>query len=227
MLTELTAVQRKKALALFPVERDTLIDTIGENIKGEAFGMVPENLQNDKDTAPECVFFWYRYFLYLGGSPESIYADELLEEMKQKLSDPIPLIVPNCEGWESVLRRHFPSVEVRIRAAMRIRKQGLDLKEIDRQLEQFRSPVYTLKKIDEAVFPILMKERWADGLVTNFDSCKEFIEHGFGFVLCTGEGQPVSGCSTYSYYSRGVEIQISTREDTVDRVWQRWWRRQC
>ena len=50
---------------------------------------------------------------------------------------------------------------------------------------------------------------WAYSFVSNFSDYNEFEEHGFGFVIKHG-GSIVSGTSTYCYYSRGVEVEVST-----------------
>jgi hypothetical protein len=48
--------------------------------------------------------------------------------------------------------------------------------------------------------------------VSNFSDYKEFEKHGFGFVI-KHMGRIVSGTSTYCYYSKGVEVEVSTHPE--------------
>ena len=55
------------------------------------------------------------------------------------------------------------------------------------------------------------RSEFASDHLLSFASPEEFVERGFGFCLLTGD-QIVSAATTFAICSRGIEIQISTRE---------------
>jgi len=151
----------------------------------------------------------------LAGDATGEAASELVGAIRRLTGGEEIAVVSYGEGWEELLCEQYPEAEVRDRAMMQIPSQGLNYEKIDALLQAYQEGMhgdYVLREIDRRLYDILQKEEWADGMVTNFDSYEEFAEHGFGYVMCDGE-MPVSGCSVYSYYSTGVEIQIDTKEE--------------
>ncbi|MDY4397537.1 MAG: GNAT family N-acetyltransferase, partial [Eubacteriales bacterium] len=53
---------------------------------------------------------------------------------------------------------------------------------------------------------------WSRDLVSAFGSYEAFSAHGIGCAVLFGD-TVVSGASSYSYYSGGIEIEIDTRAD--------------
>ena len=56
------------------------------------------------------------------------------------------------------------------------------------------------------------KSRFAEDHMVNFDSPEDFIARGFGFCLLYGN-QIASVATTFAICSKGIEIQINTREE--------------
>ena len=56
------------------------------------------------------------------------------------------------------------------------------------------------------------KSRFAEDHMVNFDSPEDFIARGFGFCLLQGD-QMASVATTFAICSKGIEIQINTREE--------------
>jgi len=205
MVYELSEKQKVQARAFFTEPHDSLVYTITEGIKGKAYG-AGEPLR--------CVYLHFGYFSFLAGDATSEAARELAGAIP-KLTGGEVAVVSYKEGWEALLRELYPAAEIRNRTMMRIPPHGLDHGRIDAILQAYEEGVhgsYVLQSIDRRLYDILRTEAWADGMVTNYDSYEEFAEHGFGYVMCDGE-MPVSGCSVYSYYSTGVEIQVDTKEE--------------
>lgn len=70
----------------------------------------------------------------------------------------------------------------------------------------------TLEEINDEYYQKALKEEWSMPFVSNFKNSDEFKKHGFGYVI-TKSGEIVCGTSCFSYYKKGVEIEVSTRED--------------
>lgn len=206
MVYELFGKQKAQVRALFTEPHDSLVYTITEGIKGKAYGA---------GKPLECVYLRFGYFSFLAGDATGEAASELVGAIGKLTGGEEVAVVSYGAGWEALLREQYPDAEIRNRAMMRIPPQGLDCEKIEtllRAYEEGGHGDYVLRSIDRRLYDILRKEAWADGMVTNFDSYEEFAEHGFGYVMCDGE-MPVSGCSVYSYYSTGVEIQVDTKEE--------------
>jgi len=206
MVYELTGEKREQARGFFSEPHDSLVYTITEGIKGKAYG-AGEPMQ--------CVYLHFGYFSFLAGDAASKAASELVKAIGGLTGGEEVAVVSYGDGWETLLCEQYPNAEIRNRAMMKIPPQGLDCEKIESLLRAYDEGThggYTLRSIDRRLYDILRKEEWADGMVTNFDSYEEFVAHGFGYVMCDGE-IPVSGCSVYSYYSTGVEIQVDTKEE--------------
>jgi RimJ/RimL family protein N-acetyltransferase len=72
---------------------------------------------------------------------------------------------------------------------------------------------YQLKQMDLNLAKQLASERseFASAHLVNFDSPEDFIARGFGFCILAGEEIVCAG-TTFVFCSKGIEIQISTRE---------------
>lgn len=205
MVYELTGKQKEQARAFFTEPHDSLIYTITEGIKGKAYG-AGKPLQ--------CVYLHFGYFSFLAGDATSEEARELAGAIQALTEAKEVAVISYGDGWETLLREQYPEAEIRDRAMMQIPPQGLDCDKIEALLRAYEEGAhgdYVLRSIDRRLYDILRTEEWADGMVTNFDSYEEYAAHGFGYVMCDGE-MPVSGCSVYSYYSTGVEVQVDTKE---------------
>lgn len=68
---------------------------------------------------------------------------------------------------------------------------------------------YKLKLIDEAIFYESKKHQWTYDWTSQFPDYEGYQKHGLGVVILK-DGKPVSGASSYSYYAKGIEIEIDT-----------------
>ncbi len=206
MVYELVGKDRGKAKRLFTEPHDSLIYTITEGIKGKVYAA---------GEPITCVYLHFGYFSFLAGDAKSREAKALVSAIRELTKGEEKAVVSYEEGWETLLQEVYPDAQLRERSLMEIPPQGLNMKKINALLETYENGAYgnyRLKPIDRRVYDVLRVEEWADGMVTNFDSYEEFEKYGFGYVMCDGE-MPVSGCSVYSYYSTGVEIQVDTKEE--------------
>lgn len=70
---------------------------------------------------------------------------------------------------------------------------------------------YALCRLEGDSYTKALQEDWSRDLVSNFLSQSDYEARGLGMVLLK-EGQLVSGASSYSIYTGGIEIEIDTKE---------------
>ena len=66
--------------------------------------------------------------------------------------------------------------------------------------------------IGRHIYEACLNDGWSRDLVSAFGSYESFSAHGIGCAVLFGN-TIVSGASSYSYYSGGIEIEIDTRAD--------------
>ena len=66
--------------------------------------------------------------------------------------------------------------------------------------------------MDENQYEKALKGRWSRDLCSQFDGFQDYRRRGIG-VCAVENGELVSGASSYTVYSGGIEIEIDTRED--------------
>lgn len=69
-----------------------------------------------------------------------------------------------------------------------------------------------LKRIDDRLYRLALKEEWSRDLCSNFEDEKHFKAHGFGYVAMKGR-EIVAGCSVYGVSEGMMEIEVDTRKD--------------
>lgn len=70
---------------------------------------------------------------------------------------------------------------------------------------------FELKPIEKELYEKVQKEEWCQDLCSQFPTYQEYEQLGIGFCILH-EGKVVSGASSYTVYSRGIEIEIDTHE---------------
>ena len=143
-----------------------------------------------------------RDFSFLAGKPDR----GLLKKA------PGPILAPRTADWHPLLEETFGARAVReTRYAIRKEPDVFDRK----QLEGFVNALpagYALRRIDEALVPVLLAEDWSRDFCSAFDSPADCCRRGVGVAALYG-GVPVAGAGSYSVYQGGIEIEIDTRSD--------------
>ncbi|MBQ2582091.1 MAG: GNAT family N-acetyltransferase [Ruminococcus sp.] len=197
------SVSTGRIRALFDCFDDSMIQSCFEGVYGE--------LWCDDEDDPQTAVIVSGDFHYLAGKPA--YADEVMAFAKDK---PHAVFVPSCDGWFGLLNASCDNSLRKVdRYHMRAPENGFDrqqLKQILKALRPLRLYACDIFPIGEKEFNECRKSSWAYSFVSNFSDYKEFEQHGFGFVI-KHLGKIVSGTSTYCYYSRGVEVEVSTDKE--------------
>jgi RimJ/RimL family protein N-acetyltransferase len=120
-------------------------------------------------------------------------------------------LIFTSDGWEALIKAvHKRKIESLQRYAFTSEK--LDIQYL-RELASKLPEGYQLKQIDLNLAQQLDAEesRFAEDHMLNFDSPEDFIRRGFGFCILDGD-EIVSVATTFAICSKGIEIQINTRE---------------
>lgn len=122
------------------------------------------------------------------------------------------LMIPPDEAWSGLIE------EVYKKRARRVKRYAIKKEEHVWNLEKLQEIVdalpkeYTIQMIGEEIFHYAGDHSWAADWVSQFADYADYREHGLGAVVLK-DGEPVSGASSYSYYSGGIEIEIDTHPD--------------
>lgn len=188
--------------ALFDCFDDSMIQSCFEGVYGE--------LWCDDETDPKTAVIVSGDFHYLAGEPA--YADEIMAFLHDK---PHAVIVPSSDGWFYVLNAQCDNALKKVKRYHMAIPDSFDIQRLDdilKDMKRLRLYGCELCPIGEKEFVKCRTSDWAYSFVSNFSDYNEFKQHGFGYVI-KHMGKIVSGTSTYCYYSKGVEVEVSTHPE--------------
>lgn len=121
------------------------------------------------------------------------------------------ILVGDSSEWEKSFADCYPgNCELKIRHM--IKKNPV----FDRiQLEKMRNTLpdgYIIREMDRELVTFCRENGWANDFVIHFENVDDFLKNGKGFMALYND-EPVAGSSSYSYYSKGMEIEVITRAD--------------
>lgn len=188
----------EQARALFAGWEETMIYSCLEGRMGAVYA--------DRERYPRCAAAVLGDFCFLAGQPSV--------QCLPKLPCPYPsILVPQTEEWSTAIEQYFSAlVTPSVRYAIQKELPHFDKKLPERAIQAL-PPGYTVHPIDEALYRICLREAWSRDLVSLYRNAADYLQNGLGFVALYG-GIPVSGASSYSRYSGGIEIEVDTRADS-------------
>lgn len=181
---------------------DTTSYTVMQGIGGSAW---VDNIEQ-----PRTAITLFGDFCFLAGEPAGNDMEQQLMEILDASNKTWSLFVPESEEWITFFKgcpMFYESERYRLSANM----DSFDKERLQGFVDGLSSE-FTLEAIDGKWYDRVLQEEWSEDLCSNFTSKEEFLEYGVGFVITKG-GTHVAGVSTYSYYDKGREIEIDTRED--------------
>lgn len=148
-------------------------------------------------------------FRFLDGNPDDAGAVKLLTQLPDDRR--FFLYVGRTARWEALIESVFPDAPRLTRYA--IKKEGdiFDRAYLRRCAENLPEG-FELRNIDGNLYDKVLKTGLLTEALTNFGSAEGFCLHGLGCAVMHG-GEVAACAASYSYYSGGIEIDITTRED--------------
>ena len=193
--------KRQELRGLFPdYPWNYLPQAILEGSHGEALADDPENPRVAFLVLPRL------QLMILGGDAEQPGMVRLLKE----LPHPIALMFA-APGWQELVEDTLEGRLIRI-TRHAFTSEKLSCPHLQR-LRETLPQGFRLAQMDLALAKQLKQEQseFSEDHLVNFDSAEDFLRRGFGFCILQGE-QIVCAATTFAVCSKGIEIQINTRE---------------
>ena len=181
-----------RAEALFEGMDDSMIRSCLE-------GMMGGKIYVTDTEEPRSAMAFLAAFAFLAGEP-----DQELASFKPK--GPVGLIPPD-DGWKKLVEEAWPDVTPVTRYAIK-----KDTKFDREKLEAIAAALpagYELRRFDGELYDACLESDFFEDNVLSFGSKEEFLRLGRGFAVMK-DGKIVSAASSYSVYSKGIEIEIDT-----------------
>lgn len=202
-MIELQKDQRHIVISLCKDLHEVPIHCVLEGAMGQVW--VPE-----LDNPAYCLIQLGDLVYVLGIPPKSIESLNLRDQILESCNH--CLVIPANEWWGEWMEYHFPG-EYRLvsRYAMKKDEYHFDPEELGAFIKQLPDGI-KIKRIDERLYKLILKEEWSKDFCSNYNSAEHFLEAGLGFVAMQGK-KIVAGCSSYGSSKDMMEIQVDTREE--------------
>jgi len=170
-------------------------------------GSVGEVLADDNTCPQVAVLTIPKLKLFIpGGAASHPAARDTLEKLPRFAS-----LIFASEGWDTLVTQLHGGKLIGMQRYP-FSSESLELGHL-RSLATRLPDGYRLEQLDTRLAMRLAAEgsEFASGHLGNFGSPEDFIARGFGFCILAGE-EIVSAATTFAVCSKGIEIQVSTRE---------------
>jgi len=147
-------------------------------------------------------------FCFLAGQPDRVLLQEVLRQTQKRFL----ILVPQTDGWCLCIQQTLPGqVRPVIRYATKKEPEAFNRVHLA-ALAAALPDRYTLHTIDEPLYRQCQVADWSRDLVSQYPDWEAYRATGLG-VAAIRNGQIVSGASSYSHWSGGIEIEIDTHPD--------------
>lgn len=189
----------EKARKLFGDWQETIIWSCLEKVMGDIYA--------DNQEDPRSVMAVLGDFCFLAGKPDR----ELAAFRPKNSSQEFLIMVPQNRQWGQVIQEYYGEKARKFTRYAIKKETDFDRHRLSRIVESL-SPEYELRMMDEACFGLCRANEWSRDLVSQFEDWPMYERLGLGAVVLNN-GMVVSGASSYSRYTGGIEIEIDTKEE--------------
>jgi len=195
----------ESAAALFEGWQETLIWSALEGAMGCIWAVSAE---------PKAALCENADFLFLAGSVDELET-RLLLECWQREKGRFDILVPRDASCGTLIETIFgKAAKAGKRCAFHKGGEHFDPALLRAMMEAAPEQV-SIMPFDRALYHQALEQDWSRDFVSQFRDADDYLTRGLGFAaMCDGE--LVGGASSYTCYSKGIEIQVETRSD-----WQR------
>lgn len=185
----------QKIASLFQKSNETMIWSYLDGYKGEAYV--------DSMLHPTSAMIMIGDLCFFAGVPNR----NLVMNVKKNIF----ILAYLNSDWETVIESCYgDKIKKHIRYATK-KDTTFDIHLLQNNVQQL-SNEYCMKPIDHKIYQQLLKEDWSKDLCSVYDSYDEYQRFGIGYVIYHDD-MIVSGASAYTYYQKGIEIEIDTHPD--------------
>lgn len=188
---------------LFKNWNETMIWSCLEGCMGAAWA--------DDLVKPRAAFITIGDFVFLAGDSTLDEAEDLVRAIKGVEKNVSLLVIPQNKAWGTLIEKVYGEKAEKItRFAIKKEYHIFDKKKLGEFIEALPEG-FEIAPIDEAIYSATQKEEWCQDLCSQFPTYQDYKKYGLGFVILN-QGKIVSGASSYTIYSKGIEIEIDTHE---------------
>ncbi|MEN6634959.1 MAG: GNAT family N-acetyltransferase [Clostridiaceae bacterium] len=181
----------EKIRPLFSGWNETLIWSVLQGHMGYAIA--------DQEDAPTAAQIVLGGFCFLAGQPSASFAAKAAGHE----------IVPQHEGWHDAIEQAFGArVRQRLRYAIKKEPDAFSRETLQAYVDALPKE-FELRLFDEGICAQTVLADWSCDFCDCFSGTEDFLKRGLG-VAALHNGVLVSGASSYSIYTGGLEIEIDT-----------------
>lgn len=196
MMVEIKGEAKRCLEPLFSGWEETMINSCLQGYMGRAFADSEQLLRSGM----LCVGDFY----FLAGMPNK----DLVRSVR-KIAGDTALVIPRQKEWESLIREILPEAEKTLRYALKKNQDGFCIKKLEKLVKDLPDE-FSIQPIHEEIYQRCLMQEWSRDLVSLFQNARHYQECGVGFVVMHKDTL-AAGASSYSYYDRGIEIEIDTK----------------
>lgn len=202
MEQRLIAADLHKAAPLFQGWQETLIWSALEGVMGSIWTI----RENPNAALCEC-----GDFLFLAGDVCNAETKALLQAWKQERNQFVILAPRKPEAGALIEEVFGARAQRNERFAFYKGGETFDEPKLE-QMAQTLPHGVKICAIDHKLYHQCLKHSWARDFVSQFRSAEDFQKNGLGFAALAND-EMIGGASSYTRYSRGIELQVETRAD--------------
>ena len=177
----------------------SVIFSIFENITGE--------LWVDDEKNPEIALGIYKDFCFLSGKPRKV--ENLDNVLFSKCNKPV--LIANTNEWLDFLPENTQfskTSRFKLKAPESFDTKALE--KVCQKIEDF--PELEMRIMNGEDYLSYNPDGWEHNMRGCYKNKEDFCEKSFGIII-HDKKEIICGCTAYSYYSGGVEVQIETKKE--------------
>lgn len=189
-----------KAEHLFANWEETIIWSCLQKVMGEIY--------TDALEKPESAMAVCGVFCFLAGRPDK----ELVMFKPRDYRKSFIIMVPQSDEWAKLIAEEYKEKAKKVtRYAIKKEYNIFDKDRLQKAVLALPEG-FSVEMIDEKYYNLCKQHEWSRDLVAQYKDYEAYRRLGLGVVAVKDE-IPVSGASSYSSYSEGIEIEIDTKEE--------------
>ena len=189
---------------VFGNTQKTMVRSCCEKIMGKVYGKEGEK--------PDSAMAVLGDFTFFARKPDEVLTAYWPKESRENYR----ILVPQDAEWERIIEQYYGTKCRKITRYRMKKEPGIFPQEILEKASASLPKDVTLLCMNESLFYRSREQGWSRDFTALYPDFRFFEKYGLG-VLAIKDGEILAGASSYSSYSKGIEIEVDTRED---------WRRQ-
>ncbi len=203
MMVELGRAKRQSIRAVCESSSEVLVRGAMEGTMGHVW--VP-GLEN----ASFCLIVAGDFAYLLGLPPKGAGALDLKAQIYRCSSG--CCLYPQNDQWRQWLEDEFAGqLRTVVRYALRQESGGFDRELLNSYVKSIPQGM-RIRRIDERLYRLALKEEWSQDLCASFEDYKHFQTHGFGYGAMKGH-RLAAGCLAYGASEGMMKVQVKTRKE--------------